>query len=303
MSNLDTDFWDRQEIEDLPEEEDQMSEDNSSYDLSDDVSYEEIFEEDEVEVEDSSSVINNARIRLEQGRLYEMLIKHNLFDGVDAVPQAIEKVQSEIKQFIVERLEILLGMRAEKEKEVHRVVTESQFNDVEVRALRMIASKVTKGASELAPVHSPRNELNAIKNTAPTKPMLNNIKPKTKPTVDVQKKNHREPVKTVAKPQARPQPKPQARPQAKTRPAQELSQDIHEDMSPEAVAKRDMKYIDSLKKMSLQEANKIVSEKYVRPQGKIKMDQESINRLYTTRVAVDETAQTFAKLLAAAKKV
>lgn len=122
MSILDTDFWDRQEIEDTPEEmeEEEQTSSSSESDWSEDVSYEEVFEEDEVE-KDSSSVINNARIRLEQGRLYEMLIKHNLFEGVDAMPQAIDKVQSEIKQFIVERLEILLGMRAEKRKKYIRL--------------------------------------------------------------------------------------------------------------------------------------------------------------------------------------
>jgi hypothetical protein len=190
-------------------------------------------------------------------------------------------------------------MRTEKTQEIHKIVTESQFNDIEVRALKMIANKVTKGASESAPVAAPRNELNAVKSAAPAKPVLNAIK--SKPAMDVQKKTHREPVKVVAKPQ----PKPQAKPQPKPKPQVQKQADPEpvEDMSPDAVAKRDMKYIDSLKKMTLQEANKIVSEKYSRPQGTIKMDQESINRLYTTKVAVDETAQTFAKLLAAAKKV
>lgn len=302
MSILDTDFWDRDETEDYSEEE-QVPTQNDSYELPEDVSYEEIFEEDEVEQDLSSSfsVIDNARIRLEQGRLYEMLIKHNLFEGVDAMPQAIEKVQSEIKEFIVERLEILLGMRAEKEKEVHKIVTEAQFNDLEVKALKMIASKVTKGVSESTPEPTSKNELNAVKNVAPTKPALNSIK--SKQAINVQKKSFNEqPTKPVNKPQTKLQPKPQPRPQPK--PQVQKQPDLEpQDMSPEAVAKRDMKYIESLKKMTLEEANKVVSEKYAKPRGTIKTDQESINRLYTTKAAIDEKGQAFTKLLAMAKKI
>ena len=73
-------------------------------------------------------------------------------------------------------------------------------------------------------------------------------------------------------------------------------------MSPEAIAKKDMKYINSLKEMSLTEANKIVSERHTRPRPNVKMDQESINRHYASKMAINETAQTFTALLAMAKR-
>lgn len=292
MSQLDSDFWDREEEEATPawnqdvqyftEEEEEESE---LYDLSESETVEEFLDVEEV------SVVDNARIRLEQGRLYEMLIKHNLFDGVEAMPQAVAKVQSEIKEFIIERLEILLGMKSEKQKEIHQVIKESQFNELEVQALKMIASKVTKGASENNSNISekPKNELNAIKSTISNN---SNISPIKKTTSSIPQKKPQQPV---------PAKKP-AKQQILKRNKEEEEEQRVQNLSPEMIAKRDIKYIESLKRMPLTEANKIVSEKYTRPRPNIKIDQESVNRQYTAKMAVNETAQTFASLLAVAKR-
>jgi hypothetical protein len=286
MSQFDRNFWDRVDDEDLTTTEEDYEyfseEESDSYDLDESEEMQDLLDIQEV------SVVDNARIRLEQGRLYEMLIKHNLFDGVDAMPQAVAKVQSEIKEFIIERLEILLGMRSEKQKEVHQIIKESQFNELEVQALKMIASKVTKGASETAPITSekPKNELNAIKSSATGRSELNIVK-KTPPPVAVQKKTHKQiPVKKSINKEL----------------VKKTKEEDLRNMSPDAIAKKDMKYINSLKEMSLSEANKIVSERHSRPRPTIKMDQESINRHYTAKMAVNEEAQSFMTLLAMAKR-
>lgn len=296
MSQFDNDFWDREEEEkesawkqDNQYFNQEEQEEDEIYDLSESETVEELLDIEEV------SVVDNARIRLEQGRLYEMLIKHNLFDGVDAMPQAVVKVQSEIKEFIIERLEILLGMKSEKQKEIHQIIKESQFNELEIQALKMIASKVTKGASEVTPTSTPvpekpKNELNAIKNNT-IKPGLNMIKkpsPTQAPSSVIQKKTQKQiPMKKPTR-------------QIVTKKIEE-EQDIR-NMSPEAIAKKDMKYINSLKEMSLTEANKIVSEKHARPRPNIKIDQESVNRNYAAKMAVNQEAQTFTALLAMAKR-
>jgi len=285
MNILETSLWDRDE--DLQsdtnkqqfEEKILYNEQEIEYDLDD-------IEED---VEKEVSVIDNARIRLEQGRLYEMLIKHNLFEGVEAMPQAVSKVQSEIKEFIVERLEILLGMKAEKEKKqnVQQVVLQSQFNELEVQALKMIASKVTKGASENTQTldTKPKNELNAIKNTVSNKNSLNTIK-----TNEPQK---RAPVTTNKK-------------QVTQKPIQNKQPPIVDEdnrsLSPEALAKKDMKYIESLQKMPLEDANKIVSQRHTRPMSTKKIDLDSAHARYANRIATNQEAQAFAALLAKAKR-
>ena len=66
------------------------------------------------EEEDFSEVLNDANLRIEQGRLYQMIMNHNLFEGMDADERAVQNVQKEIRKFAKERMEIMLGMRQEK---------------------------------------------------------------------------------------------------------------------------------------------------------------------------------------------
>lgn len=129
-------------------EEDQAPQYYEEEDIDDEV-LEEIVEEAAYDLDTKEKVVvYNARIRLEQAKLYEMLINHNLFEGVDASPQAIENVQNELKTYITERLEILLGMKKERQAPEEQVMAvDSPFNDVEVEFLKALAYKGTKGES------------------------------------------------------------------------------------------------------------------------------------------------------------
>ena len=107
----------------------------------------EIAEESTFELShNESNVIYNARLRLEQAKLYELLINHNLFEGVEASQEAIKNVQNELKFYIVKRLEILLGLR-EPTVKAASVIVDAQFNDVEVDFLKQLAYKGTFGTS------------------------------------------------------------------------------------------------------------------------------------------------------------
>lgn len=133
--------------------------------------YEEEYEDEEYEEEETmsdyeptkrntaykldkreSSVVNDAMIRLEQARLYDMLIKHDMFKGVKAHPAALENVKTELKSYIVSRLEVLLGIRKEKvDREIPKQVqVELPFNDIEIEFLKALSYKGTKGASAQA---------------------------------------------------------------------------------------------------------------------------------------------------------
>lgn len=92
--------------------------------------------------------VSQALLRLEQGRLYQMLIEHDFFEGIDANNEAINEVREELKTFIIERLEILLGIKEEPSKEPAKVEVELPFNELEILALKRVASKVTGGESE-----------------------------------------------------------------------------------------------------------------------------------------------------------
>jgi hypothetical protein len=154
-----------------------------------------------------SNVIYNARLRLEQAKLYELLINHNLFEGVDASEQAIKNVQNELKFYIVKRLEILLGIREQVVRtESTAVAAEPQFNEVEADFLKQLAYKGTFGQSKeseparivapkmaIKPVSSPAQKLKAM--TTPKKVEVKQAAPAPTPKAPV--KQATPPVKKI----------------------------------------------------------------------------------------------------------
>ena len=98
--------------------------------------------------EEEQDIVGEAMIRLEQARLYDMLIKHNFFDGVEANKIALENVQNELKTYIVGRLQVLLGIAQDTTLEPQSMRIEMPFNRLEIQALKDLAYKLTKGASQ-----------------------------------------------------------------------------------------------------------------------------------------------------------
>lgn len=169
-----------------------------------------------------SNVIYNARLRLEQAKLYELLINHNLFEGVDASPQAIKNVQNELKFYIVKRLEILLGLREPTAAKVNTAPAESQFNDVEVEFLKQLAYKGTLGKSIGQPIVANQQQVVKPLTTTPSSGLksLAKIK-KIETTPEVKKTVEQAPqTKPIQKKVAvQPQPKqPAQQPQPKQQP-------------------------------------------------------------------------------------
>jgi len=251
--------------------------------MSDDEFVDDFIDEYIDEDESENDAVTQATVRLDQGRLYQMLINHDLFDGVEADKQAINNVQREIKEFMVSRMKILLGMEVEKE-EVQHVVHESKFNDLEVQALKMIASKVTKGKSEVEEeeVKQPtQSELNTVK----AKPKANKINAlggnshKTKPAPIKKKK---------VKKQAKPLPKKTAQ-----KPRRKLKKDIAKvstnGLDTVGAAKKDIKYLENLKNKSLEEANEIVAQRHNKPRPKATINQDMVNQHYQTKVTMTDS--------------
>lgn len=121
-----------------------------------------------------SNTIYNTKLRLEQARLYDLLINHDLFEGVEADPNAIAIVQNELKHYIVRRLEILMGLRQPKPKQVE--TSSSGLNEVEIDFLKQLAYKGTMGKSvqTSAPQEKPRSPIAP----APKKQGLNSLSTK-----------------------------------------------------------------------------------------------------------------------------
>jgi hypothetical protein len=116
-----------------------------------------------------ANTIYNAKLRLEQARLYEMLINHDIFQGVDANEDAVAIVQNELKLYIVRRLEILLGIRKPKQQ-MQESQQEASFNDVEKSFLKQLSYKGTNGLSAKAEQGSPKKRVEGLN------PMTGSIK-------------------------------------------------------------------------------------------------------------------------------
>lgn len=106
----------------------------------------------EEEASDDTELLKNARLRLEQGRLYEMMLKHDLFEGVEADSRAVKNVQTEIRSFIKERLEILVGIKPDPKTapKPQSVRVEMPFNELEIKILKQMLSKISDGATQAA---------------------------------------------------------------------------------------------------------------------------------------------------------
>lgn len=131
---------------------------------------EEIFEEEQME-ESQNEILTEAEKRIEQANLYQALLKHDLFGPGSARPEIIDSVRKEFKGFILSRLEILLGIKPETQKQA-QVQVQSPFSDEEISALKAIASRLMK--KEPAQV-SPTVYSVAQAAALPQKPLINTI--------------------------------------------------------------------------------------------------------------------------------
>ena len=167
--------------------------------------------------DDQQDIVNEAMVRLEQAELYKMLIKHDLFEGVDGNPIAKQNVQNELKDYIVERLQILLGIKQEKSTRNTSMRVELPFNRMEIEALKDLANKLTKGASSEsqerevveaveeeedetpAPIRQPKKlqGLKPLTRSAPSKQLP--TKQVTRPIKEVERRQAPSPQKTQPK--------------------------------------------------------------------------------------------------------
>ena len=240
----------------------------------------EISEESAFELTHSeSNVIYNARLRLEQAKLYEMLINHDLFEGVDASPEAIKNVQNELKFYIVKRLEILLGIR-EPVVRVAAAAVDLPFNDVEIDFLKQLAYKGTFGKSSEERVERPPAPRQVLRQVQKPNSL---VKPKPAPA-EKAKEQPRMQAPVAKRPEPPPAPKktptPPPQRQAPVKKAANTavvgSSGMGRNLTPDeamAIAKEDLKTVSKkpFHQMTAKEkAAKIleVNEKYARPAAK-----------------------------------
>jgi outer membrane biosynthesis protein TonB len=144
-------------------------------------------------------------LRLETADYYRAILKHEFFETES---QAAQIVDREIRTFIRERLEVLLGLRAPRQSEQ---VIELPFEEDEIQALKLLASKVLKKPTLV-------NEAPAVKKMAAPAPAPRpEVKPAMKPKPQAKKVPAPVSKPKTAKPVA-PKAKPAPAPLAKAQP-------------------------------------------------------------------------------------
>jgi hypothetical protein len=157
-----------QEPEEIFENEGPFTDEEQQYLEENGLSNEQVEEEEE----DYTNVLDDARLRLEQGRLYEMVMKHDMFGGLDADPKAVKVVQAQIIKFAKEQMEIMLGMRQVKQAPVFQEgAVSSPFNDLEVKLIKEFCSKMSNGKSAEPGANQIAQRLNAIGGHKPPQQM------------------------------------------------------------------------------------------------------------------------------------
>lgn len=126
--------------------------------------------EEEMDDEDAPSLQNELVKRISKAKLYESLLSSSFFDE-EEVEDAIKKeVEKEIKNFIVLKLEELLGLKTKtiakvdlepkKQKQTGKNQTKSSLGltEEEMIALKMVAKKITAPQTETKKLISKRKK-------------------------------------------------------------------------------------------------------------------------------------------------
>jgi len=139
----------------------------------------EVVDNQEDEDDSFEEAMTDATLRLEQGKLYKLIMDHNLFEDVDADPRAAAIVQKQIRKIAKELMETMLGMR---QPAAPAGVVVSPFNSLEVDILKQLASAATKGATESEEAQASMPEPVRQPMAQPKKKTLNSIgSPKQQP--------------------------------------------------------------------------------------------------------------------------
>ena len=152
--------------------------------------------EEEAEEDAVDTVLSNAIERIEEANVWKLLISQDVIAPGSASTRVVKSVNSQLKKFGLNRLEILLGM---KDLQVEKPVqVQQQFDPDEARALRILAAKVLGRSiasvitSDSSPklntvsVQEERSEPRLQKVSAPQQPKLNRQEapPKQKTAVE-----------------------------------------------------------------------------------------------------------------------
>jgi hypothetical protein len=144
--------------------------------------------------EQGSQLLSEVEQRLEKAQYYKLLLNGWLFDG-DNSPSATA-VMEEIREFVVDRLNVLMGLKNEVQAPVNN------FTDEEIWALKGVASKVLQRPNIVAP---PQPKPQPQQPRAKPQPKLNSVRMNNRPQQPQQMQQRASGVPTTKKAVAAPQ--------------------------------------------------------------------------------------------------
>ena len=125
------------------------------------------------------TIRSEAFLRVEQAKLYQVLLSQDLFEQGASDDEVVELVTEEIRAFAEARLESLLGMRSPSEALViRRESAELPWTEEQIEALTALADKVLLTGAGQQQMMKPKS---------PSKPLIKkNVKQTEKPIQDEQ---------------------------------------------------------------------------------------------------------------------
>lgn len=114
-------------------------------------------------------VLSDVEKRIEHANLYKALLEHDLFAPGSARPDIINTVKAEVRDFILGRLNALLGLGPAKSSQI-----EAYFSEEQVNVLRAMANKLIKGGSTVVNTAQ-------VRTSPPVTPVQPKPAPKTSP--------------------------------------------------------------------------------------------------------------------------
>lgn len=127
--------WDNLNTEELKKSHTEAVSDDEEWEYVD-----EIFEEDDSD----NPTVNEAIKRIEQAKLYESLLRHDFFAPGSARPEIQSKVTKEIRDFILERLTVLVGIKQAMEEVSTPVAAAMPWDENQIEALTSIADRLVE---------------------------------------------------------------------------------------------------------------------------------------------------------------
>lgn len=103
--------------------------------------------------------LSEAFIRVEQAKLYQVLLSNDIFDSSAADAEILEIVTEEIRAFALARLETLMGLRQGADALIVRNGQDLPWSEDQIEALTVLANKVLNSNTGTKTVMKPKTPI------------------------------------------------------------------------------------------------------------------------------------------------